>query len=74
MTGVDTYTHEAPIIEVTPPLTGQKVVGARDRVAKRTAYPKMLTVDNGTEVPPKPARRGRRSMAANWISCGLEDP
>ena len=46
LTVVDNYTRECQIIEADATLTGRKVVAALERVAKRTGYPKMITVDN----------------------------
>ena len=53
LTVVDNYSRECPIIEVDVTLTGRRVVGALERVVKRTAYLKIITVDNGTEFPSK---------------------
>jgi putative transposase len=41
------------IIEPDFTLTGMKVVVALERVAKRSGYPKMITVDNGSEFASK---------------------
>jgi putative transposase len=46
LTVIDNYTRECQIIEVDATLTGRKVVTALERVATRTGYPEMITVDN----------------------------
>ena len=53
LTVVDNYTRECQIIEADATLTGGKVVTALERVAKRTGYPTMITVDNGSEFSSK---------------------
>lgn len=53
LTVVDNDTPECPIIEVAAMLAGREVVRALERVAKGTAYPKMITVDNGREFTSK---------------------
>lgn len=46
LTVVDNYSRHSQIIEPDFTLTGTKVVAALERVAKRTGYPHMITVDN----------------------------
>ncbi|MDP9132327.1 MAG: integrase core domain-containing protein, partial [Nitrospirota bacterium] len=46
----DHWSRHSPVIERDVTLTGTKVVGALERVAKRTGYPQMITVDNGSEL------------------------
>jgi putative transposase len=50
---VDTYSRLSQIIEPDFTLTGTKVVAALERVAKQCGYPKMITVDNGSEFTSK---------------------
>jgi putative transposase len=49
LTVVDNYTRHSPLIEADLTLTGPKVVVALERVVRRHGYPKMITVDNGSE-------------------------
>jgi len=53
LTVVDTYTRQSQLIEPDLTLTGTKVVAALERVAKRSGYPQMITVDNGSEFASK---------------------
>jgi len=53
LTVVDNYNRHSQIIEPDFTLTGTKVVAALERVAKRSGYPKMITVDNGSEFTSK---------------------
>jgi len=53
LTVVDNYSRYSQIIEPDFTLTGMKVVAALERVAKRSGYPKMITVDNGSEFASK---------------------
>jgi len=53
LTVVDTYTRQSQLIESDFTLTGTKVVAALERVAKRSGYPQMITVDNGSEFASK---------------------
>jgi putative transposase len=53
LTVVDNYSRYSQIIEPDFTLTGMKVVAALDRVAKRSGYPQMITVDNGSEFASK---------------------
>jgi putative transposase len=53
LTVVDNYSRYSQIIEPDFTLTGMKVVVALERVAKRSGYPKMITVDNGSEFASK---------------------
>jgi putative transposase len=46
LTVVDNYSRHSQIIESDFTLTGTKVVAALERVAKRSGYPQMITVDN----------------------------
>lgn len=50
---VDNYTREWQTLEVDVALTGRKVVGALERVAKGTVYHQMIIVDNGSEFTSK---------------------
>jgi putative transposase len=49
LTVLDNDSRNSPIIEPDFTLTGTKVVAALERVAKLGGYPKMITVDNGSE-------------------------
>ena len=49
LTVVGHCSRACQIIEVDYTLTGSKVVQALERVSKRESYPKMITVDNGSE-------------------------
>ena len=53
LTVVDNWSRHSPFIEVDLTLTGAKVVTALERVAKHRGYPKMMTVDNGSEFASK---------------------
>ena len=53
LTVLDNYSRHSPIIEPDFTLTGTKVVAALERVAKQWGYPKMITVDNGSEFASK---------------------
>jgi len=53
LTVVDIFSRHSPIIEVDLSLTGSKVVAALERAAKRTGYPQIIQVDNGTEFQSK---------------------
>jgi len=53
LTVVDNWSRHSPLIEVDFALTGAKVVTALERVAKHRGYPKMITVDNGSEFASK---------------------
>lgn len=53
LTVVDNWSRHSPLIEPDFTLTGTKVVAALERVAKRTGYPQMITVDNGSEFTSK---------------------
>ena len=53
LTVVDNYSRYSQIIEPDFTLTGMQVVAALERVAKRSGYPKMITVDNGSEFASK---------------------
>lgn len=50
---MDNSSRHSPLSEPDFTLTGPKVVAALDRVAKRSGYPKMITVDNGSEFASK---------------------
>jgi transposase InsO family protein len=50
---VDNWSRRSQLIEPDFTLTGTKVVAALERVAKRTGYPQMITVDNGSEFTSK---------------------
>jgi putative transposase len=53
LTVVDNWSRHSQLIEPDFTLTGTKVVAALERVAKRTGYPQMITVDNGSEFTSK---------------------
>ena len=53
LTVVDNYSRHSQIIEPDFTLTGKKVVAALERVAKQCGYPKIITVDNGSEFTSK---------------------
>ncbi len=53
LTVVDNWSRHSQLIEVDFTLTGTKVVTALERVAKQSGYPKMITVDNGSEFASK---------------------
>ncbi|MDP3091860.1 MAG: IS3 family transposase [Nitrospira sp.] len=53
LTVVDNWSRQSQIIEPDFTLSGTKVVAALERVAKRTGYPQMITVDNGSEFTSK---------------------
>ena len=53
LTVVDNWSRHSPLIEVDFTLTGTKVVSALERVAKQRGYPRMITVDNGSEFASK---------------------
>src|SRR5262249_41579922 len=46
LTVVDTYTRRSQLMESDLTLTRTTVVAALERVAKRSGYPQMITVDN----------------------------
>lgn len=53
LTIVDNWSRHSAFIEVDFTLPGTKVVAALERVGKRSGYPKMIMVDNGTEFTSK---------------------
>lgn len=53
LTVVDNWSRHSSLIEVDFTLTGTKDVTALERVGKRSGYPQMITVDNGTEFTSK---------------------
>lgn len=53
LTVVDNRSQHSQIIEPDFTLSGTKVVAALERGAKRTGYPQMITVDNGSEFTSK---------------------
>lgn len=53
LTVIDHLSRHSPLIEPDFTLTSTKVVAALERVAKRSGYPKMITVDNGSEFASK---------------------
>jgi putative transposase len=53
LTVVNNYSRYSQMIELGFTLTGMKVVTALERMAKRSGYPKMITVDNGSEFASK---------------------
>ena len=50
---MDHYSRDSQIIEPDFTLTGMKVVAVLERVAKRSEYPQMITVYNGSEFSSK---------------------
>ena len=65
LTVVDNYSRHSHIIEPDFTLTGTKVVTALERVAKRSGYPKMITVDKWGRIYLEGARRlGVRTWGA----------
>lgn len=53
LTVVDNYSRHSHIIEPDFTLTGTKVVATLERAAKQGGYPKVITVDNGSEFTSK---------------------
>lgn len=53
LTVVDNYSRHSQLIEADFTLPGTKVVAALERVASRSGYPQMITVDNGSEFTSK---------------------
>lgn len=53
LTVVDNWSRHSQLIEVDFTLTGTKVVMALERITKRSGYPHMITVDNGSEFASK---------------------
>lgn len=53
LTVVDNWSRHSPLIEVDFALTGAKVVSALERVVKPRGYPRMITVDTGSEFASK---------------------
>jgi putative transposase len=53
LTVVDDWSRHSQLIEVDFTLTGAKVVTALERMTKQRGYPKMMTVDNGSEFASK---------------------
>jgi len=53
LTVVDHSRRHSPLIEPDFTLTGPKVVAALNRVVRRSGYPKLITVDNGSEFASK---------------------
>ncbi|SPP64003.1 conserved hypothetical protein [Nitrospira lenta] len=53
LTVVDTYSRHSQLIESDFTLPGTKVVAALERVANRSGYPQMITVDNGSDLTSK---------------------
>ena len=64
LTVVDNYSRHSQIIEPDFTLTGMKVVAALERVAKRSGYPKLITVDNVLYLEVKRAEQPHLSCAA----------
>ncbi len=53
LTVVDNFCQECQFIEADVTLTGKKVIAELERNPKRTGYPKMITVDIGSELTSK---------------------
>jgi putative transposase len=53
LTVVDNWSRHSPLIEADLTLMGAKVVSALERVAKQRGYPRLITVDNGSEFASK---------------------
>jgi putative transposase len=53
LTVVDNWSRHSQLIEVDFTLTGAKVVSALERVTRQRGYPRMITVDNGSEFASK---------------------
>jgi putative transposase len=53
LTVVDNWSRHSPLIEVDVTLPWARVVSALERVAKHRGYPRMITVDNGSEFASK---------------------
>jgi putative transposase len=49
LTVVDTYTRECPLLAADTSFSGKKVAAALDELAVERGYPKVITVDNGSE-------------------------
>ena len=53
LTVVDNYSRHSQLIKADFTFPGTKVVAALERVANRSGYPQMITVDNGSEFTSK---------------------
>lgn len=74
LTVVDNWSRESPVLEVGFRLTGDSVVQALDRVAKRVALPASITVDHGTEFTSKDWIYGLGRTKCCWTSLGRANP
>lgn len=72
LTVVDTFTRECPVIAVDTSFSGKKVAAALDALAAHRGYPKVITVDNGSEFYSKEmdAWAYRRGVRLDFIRPG----
>jgi len=72
LTVVDTFTRECPVIAVDTSFTGKKVAATLDALAMHSGYPKIITVENGTEFYSKEmdAWAYRRGVRLDFIRPG----
>ena len=49
LTVVDTFSRYVPVLDTRFSYKGEDVVSTLDRVCRKTGYPKMIRVDNGSE-------------------------
>ena len=74
LTVVDIIRGTVHLIEADFTLTGPKVVVALERVVRRHGYPKMITVDNGSEFASRRWTPGPMPTACSSISSDLANP
>jgi len=72
LTVVDTFTRECPVISADTSFGGKKVAAALDALATERGYPKIITVDNGSEFYSKEmdAWAYRRGVRLDFIRPG----
>ena len=72
LTVVDTYTRECPLLVAATSFSGKKVAAALDELAGERGYPKVITVDNGSEFYSKEmdAWAYRRGVRLDFIRPG----
>jgi putative transposase len=72
LTVVDTYTRECPMLVADTSFSGKKVAAALDELAGERGYPKVITVDNGSEFYSKEmdAWAYRRGVRLDFIRPG----
>jgi putative transposase len=72
LTVVDTYTRECPLLVADTSFSGKKVAAALDELAGERGYPKVITVDNGSEFYSKEmdAWAYRRGVRLDFIRPG----